>query len=161
MAWFISQCSVPDAMKIPDVNAAVDKEWNNLKTIPAWDVKRVRPKSEVIRQAKKNGKNSSLRESDGPLSLEERRSCKTSRSTRSEWCSGETTSKTKKDTEQYSQKQGRCFSVSVGSAKFLETISKLPGMAGETRDEISAYPSGWQELDDQKNDGQLTLWHDQ
>ena len=35
--------------------AATDKEWNQLKTIPARDVKKARPKSVDIRQAKKDG----------------------------------------------------------------------------------------------------------
>ena len=47
--------------------------------------------------------------------------------TRDELCSGWTTSKTKKDTSQ------------MAAAKFLDTISKLPEMVGETGDAISAY----------------------
>ena len=39
-------------------------------TVPAWDVQKVRPKSEIIRQAKKDGKNSSLEELDGPLEIQ-------------------------------------------------------------------------------------------
>ena len=48
--------SVQEAVKIPDAKAAVDKEWNQFKTIPALDVKKVRPKFEVIRQARKDWK---------------------------------------------------------------------------------------------------------
>ena len=48
--------SIQEAMKIPEAKAAVDKEWMKVKTIPAWDVKKVRPILEVIRQAKKDGK---------------------------------------------------------------------------------------------------------
>ena len=32
---------MPQAMKIPDAKAAVDKEWKKLETIPAWDVRKV------------------------------------------------------------------------------------------------------------------------
>ena len=35
---------MPQAMKIPDARAAVDKEWTNLQTIPAWDVRNVKSK---------------------------------------------------------------------------------------------------------------------
>ena len=28
---------MPQAMKIPEAKAAVDKEWKKLETIPAWD----------------------------------------------------------------------------------------------------------------------------
>ena len=48
--------SIQEAMKVPDAKAAVDEKWNQLKAISVWDVKKVRPKSEVIRQAKKDGK---------------------------------------------------------------------------------------------------------
>ena len=46
--------SMPQAMKIPDAKAAVDKEWKKLETIPAWDVKKVKSKKEVIKEAQKN-----------------------------------------------------------------------------------------------------------
>ena len=35
------------AMKIPDAKAAVDKEWDKLKNLPAWQESRVKTKSEV------------------------------------------------------------------------------------------------------------------
>ena len=49
--------SVQEAMEIPQAKAAADKEWDELVSkIPAWDVKKVRSKSEVICQAKKDKK---------------------------------------------------------------------------------------------------------
>ena len=47
--------SIPAALKIPEAQTAGDEQCNKLKTIPAWDVKKVRSMSEVIRQAKKDG----------------------------------------------------------------------------------------------------------
>ena len=35
---------MPQATKIPDTKAAVDKERKKLETIPAWDVRKVRDK---------------------------------------------------------------------------------------------------------------------
>ena len=35
---------VPQAMKIPDPRAAVDKEWKKLETIPAWQLDKVKSK---------------------------------------------------------------------------------------------------------------------
>ena len=35
-------------MKIPAAKAAVDKEWEKLERIPAWDLTKVRSESEVI-----------------------------------------------------------------------------------------------------------------
>ena len=31
---------MPQAMKIPDAKAAVDKEWTKLETIPAWNLEK-------------------------------------------------------------------------------------------------------------------------
>ena len=35
---------MPQTMKIPDAIAAVDKEWEKLEKIPAWDLTKVRSK---------------------------------------------------------------------------------------------------------------------
>ena len=43
---------MPHAMKIPAAKAAVDKEWEKLEKIPAWDLTKIRSKSEVIDEAK-------------------------------------------------------------------------------------------------------------
>ena len=51
---------MPEAMKIPDAKAAVDKEWEKLEKIPAWDLTKVRNKSEVIDEARKEGQKSSF-----------------------------------------------------------------------------------------------------
>ena len=43
------------ALKIPAAKAAVDKEWEKLKKIPAWDRTKVRNKSEVVDEARTSG----------------------------------------------------------------------------------------------------------
>ena len=48
---------MPQAMKIPAAKAAVDKEWEKLENIPAWDLTEVRSKSEVIDKARMKGAN--------------------------------------------------------------------------------------------------------
>ena len=40
------------AMEVPAAKTAVDKEWEKLEKIPAWDLTRVRSKSEVIDEAR-------------------------------------------------------------------------------------------------------------
>ena len=45
------------AVKIPDAEAAVDKEWKKLETIPAWDLEKSRAKKEVILEAQTDKKN--------------------------------------------------------------------------------------------------------
>ena len=44
------------AMKLPDARAAVDKEWENLETIPAWQLTSVSHKKEVIDEPRKEAK---------------------------------------------------------------------------------------------------------
>ena len=46
---------MPQAMKIPAAKAAVDREWEKLEKIPAWDLTKVRNKSEVIDAARTKG----------------------------------------------------------------------------------------------------------
>ena len=43
---------MPQTLKISAAKAAVDKEWEKLEKIPAWDVTKVRCKSEVIDDAR-------------------------------------------------------------------------------------------------------------
>ena len=44
---------MPETMKFPAAKAVVDKEWEKLEKIPAWDITKVRNKSEVIDEARK------------------------------------------------------------------------------------------------------------
>ena len=46
---------MPQAMKIPAAKAAVDKEWEKLEKVPAWNITKVRNKSEVIAEARTKG----------------------------------------------------------------------------------------------------------
>ena len=46
---------MPQAMKVPAAKAAVDKAWEKLEKIPAWDITKVRNKSEVIDEARTKG----------------------------------------------------------------------------------------------------------
>ena len=42
-------------MKIPAAKAAVDKEWEKLEKISAWNLTKVRSKKEVIDEARTKG----------------------------------------------------------------------------------------------------------
>ena len=46
---------MPQAMKIPAAEAAVDEEWEELDKIPAWNLTKVRSKSEVVDEARTKG----------------------------------------------------------------------------------------------------------
>ena len=45
---------MPQAMRIPDANAAVDKEWEKLEKIPAWQMDKVKSKKDVILEAQRD-----------------------------------------------------------------------------------------------------------
>ena len=47
---------IPQAMKIADAKAAVDKEWKKLKPIPAWQLDKVKSKKEVVLKAQRDKK---------------------------------------------------------------------------------------------------------
>ena len=44
---------MPQALKIPDAKEAVEKDWEKLEKIPAWQLTKVRNKKEVIEEARK------------------------------------------------------------------------------------------------------------
>ena len=48
--------SIPQAMKIPDATAAVEKECEKLEEIPAWQLTTVRNKNDVIAEARNKGR---------------------------------------------------------------------------------------------------------
>ena len=45
------------AMKMPDAKAAVEKEWEKLEEIPAWQLTKVKNENEVIAEARNEGRN--------------------------------------------------------------------------------------------------------
>ena len=48
--------TMPQALKIPDANAAVEKEWEKLEKIPAWQLTKVVNQKEVIDEARNKGR---------------------------------------------------------------------------------------------------------
>ena len=46
---------MPQAMKIPAAKAAVDKEWEKLEKISAWNLTKVKSKKQVIEEARTKG----------------------------------------------------------------------------------------------------------
>ena len=46
---------MPQAMKIPAAKAAVDKEWEKLEKISAWNLTKVKSKKTVIDEARTTG----------------------------------------------------------------------------------------------------------
>ena len=46
---------MPQAMKVPAAKAAVDKEWEKLEKISAWNLTKVKSKRQVIDEARTSG----------------------------------------------------------------------------------------------------------
>ena len=47
---------VPQAMKIPDAKAAVDREWEKFEKMLAWQLNKVKSKKDVILEAQQSFK---------------------------------------------------------------------------------------------------------
>ena len=125
-------------MKIPAAKAAVDKEWEKLEKIPAWDITKVRSKSQVIDEAMKMGdkvhfaslmdichlKNAELetkhQKNNGRIVLR-----------------GDIV---KDDSESYAvyTEQGSSAS-QMTATKVMDNTSRLPGCSGQAADAVSAY----------------------
>ena len=129
---------MPQAMKIPAAKAAVDKEWEKLEKISAWNLTKVRSKKEVIDEARTSGatvhfasvmdichlKNAELeakhQKNKGRVVLR-----------------GDIV---KDDSGSYAvfTEQGSSAS-QMTAAKIMDIISRLPGCNGQAADAISAY----------------------
>ena len=125
-------------MKIPAAKAAVDKEWEKLEKISAWNLTKVRSKKEVIDEAKTSGatvyvaslmdichlKNAELeakhQKYKGRVVLRD--------------------DIVKDDSGSYAvfTEQGSSAS-QMTAAKIMDTISRLPGCDGQAADAVSAY----------------------
>ena len=125
-------------MKIPEAHAAVDKEWEKFEKIRAWDLTKVRSKSEVIDEARTKGakvhfaslmdichlKNAELeakhQKYKGRVVLR-----------------GDTV---KDDSGSYAvfTEQGSSASQMTG-ATVMDIISRLPGCSGQAADAVSAF----------------------
>ena len=136
--WVHKFIFMPQAMKIPAAKAAVDKEWEKLEKILAWNLTKVRSQKEVIDEARTTGtkvhfaslmvlchlKNAELeakhQEFKGRVVLR-----------------GENG---KDDSGSYAvfTEQGSSAS-QMTAAKIMDIISRLPGCDGQAADAVSAY----------------------
>ena len=125
-------------MKIPAAKAAVDKEWEKLEKIPAWDLTKVRSKKEVIEEARNKGGKvhfsslmdlCHLKNSELELQFQKYKGRVVLR--------GDTV---KDDSGSYAvfTEQGSSASQMTG-AKVKDIISRLPACSGQAADAVSAY----------------------
>ena len=115
---------MPQAMKIPAAKAAVDKEWEKLKKISAWNLTKVRSNKEKIDEARTSGATvhfaSLMEKYKGRVVLR-----------------GDIV---KDDSGSFSvfTEQGSSAS-QMTAAKIMDIISRLLGFDGQAADAVSAY----------------------
>ena len=128
---------MPQAMKIPEAKAAVDKEWETLEKIPAWQLTKVRNKSDVIDEARTSGAKVHFASLMDKCHLENAElEVKHQKYTGRVVLRGDIV---KDDSGSYAvfTEQGSSAS-QMTSAKVMDIISRLPGCDGQTADAVSA-----------------------
>ena len=129
---------VAQAMKIPAAKAAVDKEWEKLEKIPAWEKTKVRNKSEVIDEARTKGIRVHF---DSLMDICHLKNADLE--TKHQKYKGRVVLRgdiVKDDCGSYAvfAEQGSSTS-QMTAAKVMDIISRLPGCAGQAADAVSAY----------------------
>ena len=132
---------MPQAMKIPAAKAAVDKEWEKMEKISAWNLTKVRSKREVIDEAKTSGAKVHF------ASIMDKCHLKNAElEAKHQKYKGRVVLRggiVKDDSGSYAvfTEQGSSAS-QMTAAKIMDIISRLPGCDGQSsRRSISSYPS--------------------
>ena len=133
--WFTKFIPMPQAMKIPAAKAAVDKEWENLEKISAWNLTKVRSKKEEARTSGATVHFASLMDichlKNAELEAKHKK------------YKGRVVLRggiVKDDSGSYAvfTEQGSSAS-QMTAAKIMDIISRLPGCDGQAADAVSAY----------------------
>ena len=124
---------MPQAIKIPAAKAAVDKEWEKLEKISAWNLTKVRSKKEVIDEARTSGATVHFASLMDMCHLK----------------NAELEAKHQKykgrvvlRSDIVKDDSGSCAGSSASqmtAAKIMDIISRLPGCDGQASDAVSAY----------------------
>ena len=125
-------------MKIPAAKAAVDKEWEKLEKLPAWNLTKVRSKSEVIDEARTMGAKVHFASLMDIFHLKN-----AELETKHQKYKGRGVLRggiVKDDSGSYAvlTQQGSSAS-QMTAAKVMDIISRLPGCSGQAADAVSAY----------------------
>ena len=129
---------MPQAMKIPAAKAAVDKEWEKLEKISAWNLTKVKSKKQVIDEARTSGATVHL------ASLMDTCHLKNAElEAKHQKCKGRDVLRgdiVKDNSGSYAvfTEQGSSAS-QMTAAKIMDIISRLPGCDGQAADAVSAY----------------------
>ena len=129
---------MPQAMKIPAAKAAVDKEWEKLEKISAWNLTKVRSKKEVIDEASTSGATVHFASFMDTCHLKN-----AELEAKHQKYKGRVVRRgdiVKDDSGSYAifTEQGSSAS-QITAAKVMDIISRLPGCAGQAADAVSGY----------------------
>ena len=130
---------MPQAMKIPAANAAVDKEWEKLEKFSAWNLTKVRSKKEVIDEARTSGAKVHFASLMDLCHLKNAAELET----KYQKFRGRIVLRSdivKDDSGSYAvfTEQGSSAS-QMTAAKIMDIIPRLPGCDGQAADAVSAY----------------------
>ena len=128
---------MPQAMKIPAAKAAVDKEWEKLEKISAWNLTKVRSKKQVIDEARTAGATVHFASSMDICHLKN-----AELEAKHQKYKGRVVLRgdiVKDDSGSYAvfTEQGSSAS-QMTAAKIVDIISRLPGCDGQAADAVSA-----------------------
>ena len=119
---------MPQALKIPDAKAAVEK-WEKLEKISAWQLTKVRKQKRRDRRSREQGQKCSFRVSDGSMWSQE-------------FGAGASISKIQRSSRtprRYCDTEQRSSASQMTAAKVMDITARLPGCAGQAADAVSAY----------------------
>ena len=129
---------MPQALKIPEEKAAVDKEWEKLEKIPAWKLPKVRSKKEVIDEAWTKGAKVHFASLMEICHLK-----RTELEAEHQKYKGRIVLRgdiVKDDSGSYAVFTEQGSSVSqMTAAEVMDISSRLPGCSGQAADAVSAY----------------------
>ena len=129
---------MPQAMKIPAAKAAVDKEWEKLEKISAWNLTKVKSKKQVIDEARTSGATVHFASLMGICHLKNAElEAKHQKDKGRVVLRGDIV---KDDSGSYAvfTEQGSSAS-QMTAAKIMDIISRLPGCDGQAADAVSAH----------------------
>ena len=129
----------PQAMKIPDAKAAVDKEWKKLEAISAWQLNKVKSEKEVIKEAQKRleKKSTFLHRWTFANSINAELEPKYQKYKGRVVLSDDIV---KDDTRSYAVfKDQGSLAPQLTAAKVFDVIAKIPDCDGQAADAVSAY----------------------
>ena len=129
---------MPQARKIPAVKAAVDKEWEKLEKISAWNLTKVKSNKQVIDEARTSGATVHFASLMGICHLKN-----AELEAKHQKYKGRVVLRgdiVKDDSGSYAvfTEQGSSAS-QMTAAKIMDIISRLPGCDGQAADAVSAY----------------------